>query len=88
MKKLTGVSKPTQNDWTNVPHGLTLSKIISVNIIMAVTNWVNIPPSYTYHPGFQYDYQVAPADIVVINSATNSANILSMPFTVLIVYEE
>ncbi len=88
MKKLTGTSASSQNAWVNVAHGLTQSKIISVNIIMTVPGFVNVPPSYTFHAGYEYEYQVAASNIVVINTATNSANILSKAFTVLIVYEE
>lgn len=88
MKKLTGTSAAAQNAWVNVAHGLTLAKIISVNIIMTIPGFVNLPPSYTFQSGYQYDYQVAAANIVVINSVTNSANILSKAFTILIVYEE
>ena len=88
MKKLTGTSSATQNTWVNIAHGLTLSKIISVNIIMNIPGFVNIPPSYTFHTGYQYDYQISPTNIVVLNSPTNSSNILSKAFTVHIVYEE
>jgi hypothetical protein len=88
MKKLTGTSAATQNAWTNIAHGLTMSKILSVNIIMSIPGFVNLPPSYTYQTGYEYQYQVAASNIVVINSATNSSNILSKTFTILIVYEE
>ena len=88
MKKLTGVSSATQNTWVNIPHGLTLSKIISVNIIMIVPGYVNMPPSYNFQAGYEYDYQIASTNIVVLNANGNSANILSKNFTVFITYEE
>ena len=88
MKKLTGTSAAGQNAWTNVAHGLTQSKILSVEVIMTVPGFVNVPASYTYHPGYEFNYQIATSNIVVINSAANSANILSKAFTILIVYEE
>lgn len=88
MKKLTSVSYSSQNNWVNVPHGLSQSKILAVNIIMNVPGFVNVPPGYTYHSGYEYQYQVASANIVVINSNGNSANILSKSFTILITYEE
>ena len=88
MKKLTGTSAAGQNAWTNVAHGLTQSKILSVEVIMTVPGFVNVPASYTYHPGYEFNYQIAISNIVVINSAANSANILSKAFTILIVYEE
>ncbi len=88
MKKLTGVSSGSQNTWVNIPHGLTQSKIIAVDIIMTVPGFVNVPPFYTYNVGYEYQYQVAASNIVVINTNGNSANILSKNFTVLITYEE
>jgi len=88
MKKLTGVSAGAQNTWVNIAHGLTLSKIISVNVILAVPGFVNVPPAYTYNAGYEYQYQVAASNIVVINTNGNSANILNKNFTVLITYEE
>ena len=88
MKKLTGISQPAQNIWTNVAHGLTKSKILSVSIIMNVPAFVNLPPNYTYNGGYEYQYQISDTNIVVINSNGNSANILSKNFTILITYEE
>ena len=88
MKKITGVSNSAQNNWVNIPHGLTQSKILAVDIIMIVPGFVNLPPSYTYQAGYEFQYQVSSIYIVVINSAANSANILSKNFTILITYEE
>jgi hypothetical protein len=88
MKKLTGISASSQNAWVNIAHGLTLSKILSVSIIMTIPSFVNLAPSYTYQPGYEYQYQIAAANIVVINSTANSSNILSKSFTILITYEE
>jgi hypothetical protein len=88
MKKLAGVSAAAQNTWVNIPHGLTQSKIIAVNILMNIPGFVNVPPAYTYHVGYEYQYQVSSANIVVINTDGNSANILNKSFTILITYEE
>ena len=88
MKKLTGTSSPTQGTWVNVAHGLTQSKIIGVNIILSVPEFVNVPPAYTFHAGYEFQYQVSATNIVVLNMAGNSINILSKSFTVLITYEE
>lgn len=88
MKKLTGISAGAQNTWVNITHGLVQSKILSVSIILTVPAFVNLPPSYTYQAGYEYQYQVSPQYIVVINSNGNSANILNRNFTILITYEE
>lgn len=88
MKKLTGVSAGAQNTWVNIAHGFALSKIFSVNIILNIPGFVNIPLAYTYQAGYEYQYQVAASNIVVININGNSANILNKNFTILITYEE
>ena len=88
IKKLTGTSAATEGTWVNIAHGLTQSKIIGVNIIMNVPGFVNLPPSYTFQAEYEYQYQVAATNIVVLNTTTNSANILNKSFTVLITYEE
>lgn len=88
MKKLTGVSQLVQNTWTNVAHGLTKSKILSVSIIMSVPAFVNVPPNYTYNAGYEFQYQISDLNIVVVNTNGNSFNILSKNFTILITYEE
>ena len=88
MKKITGVSSAFQNTWVNIAHGLTQSKIIAVDIIMTVPGFINVPPFYTYNAGYEYQYQVAASNIVVINTNGNSGNILSKNFTLVITYEE
>ena len=88
MKKLAGTSAAIEGTWVNIPHGLTQSKILGVNIIMNMPGFVNLPPSYTFNADYEYHYQVSTANIVVLNKAANSANILSKSFTVLITYEE
>lgn len=88
MKKITGTTAALQNTWVNAPHGLSASKILSVSIIVDVPGFVQLPPSYTYQGGYEYQYQVSSSSIVVINSASNSSNILSKAFRILITYEE
>jgi|GEM_PF-1658859 len=88
MKKLTGTSANIQNGFVFIPHGVTGSKILSVDIIMIIPGFVNLPPSYTWTPGYEYNFQVGDSSIVVINSAANSSNLISRAFTILIVYEE
>ena len=55
---------------------------------MSIPAFVNLPPNYTFQVGYEYQYQISSTNIVVINTTTNSANILSKNFTILITYEE
>ena len=59
MKKLTGISQATQGTWTNVAHNLNQSKILSVDIIMSIPAFVNLPPNYTFQAGYEYQYQIS-----------------------------
>ena len=88
MKILKNSTAALLNTWVNVPHGLDYNKIIAVNVILKIPGFVNLPPSYTFHSGYQYDYQVSPANIVILNVNGNSANILSKEFTILVTYVE
>ncbi len=89
LKKLTGTSNVAADASVSVAHGLTATKIISINILMdGSPTLVSVPPSYTYTAGYEYQYHVTSTDIVVINTASNSANVLGKAFTILITYEE
>ena len=55
---------------------------------MNIPGFVNVPPGYTYNAGYEYQFQIADSNIVVINMNGNSANILNKTFTILITYEE
>jgi len=89
MKKLTGTSAATENAEVSIAHGLTLAKILSVDILMHLPSFVvDIPPCYKVSSGYEYQYQITASNIVVFNIATNSSQILSKGFTILITYEE
>lgn len=90
MKEFSAISAATQNTWRDVAHGLTASKILSVSILVDATPAlaVQIPPSYSYYPGYEYNYHISALNIVVINSATNSFNILNKPMKILVTYKE
>lgn len=89
MKKLTGTSAAAQGAVVTIPHGLTRSKIIGVQVLL---NYAaaggDIPASYLDVAGYEYNWQVTNADINIYNKAGNSINILSKPVKILITYEE
>jgi hypothetical protein len=92
MKKLTGTTASAQGGTITVAHGLTASKIISINALVqyGAAGHYTMPGDLT--AGYQF---YAYSDTTNINlrlgggeHTGSSANILSKPFTVLITYEE
>lgn len=89
MLKLTGTTAATQGSFSSIAHGLNAAKILSVSVqVESVTNVNWIPPGFTYLPGYEYTYVVSFNNITVYNLAGVSANILSKPIKILIVYEQ
>lgn len=88
MKKITGTG-PAVNGTIAIPHGLVASKILQVSVLMEYGLGPNelLSANYTTSPGFQYEWQVRPNDIFIINKSGNSANIGSRPLRILITYE-
>jgi hypothetical protein len=89
MLKFTGTTGSSQGAQTLVPHGLTFSKILAVNVLVQYApGLASVPPSYNINPGYEFDYYVSSTDIVVWTKPGNSAVLLSVPFTILVTYEE
>jgi hypothetical protein len=90
MKKLTGTTNVAEGGSTAVAHGLTQAKIISFQTL--VTHSASpegaVPAGYTANAGYEFSESLYDGYVSIENSATNSANILSKAFTVLITYEE
>ncbi|MFL5765674.1 MAG: hypothetical protein ACJ77K_17140 [Bacteroidia bacterium] len=87
MLKLTGTTSSVQGGAVNTAHGLTLAKILSVNVLVDYGGGV-IPPSYKGSTGYEFNVYVTGTDVVVWNQTANSVNILSRPFRILITYEQ
>jgi hypothetical protein len=85
-KKFTGTTASTEGGLVSIAHGLTQSKILSVQVL--ITSGNTYPPNYTFTNGYEYQVYFGGINIQVQNHATNSENILSKPFTVLVAYEE
>ncbi len=89
MKKLITTSATTQNGSTLVAHGLNRAKILGVQILLTYAIGTNdIPPTYLDFPGYEFNWQLTPTDVWIINKNANSANILNKPMRILITYEE
>ncbi|AWV98767.1 hypothetical protein [Arcticibacterium luteifluviistationis] len=87
MKKLLGTSG-LANSTVNVAHGLSKDKILGVQVILKRSENYSELPNFTSIIGYEYQVEITPTDISIMTTSSNSANILSKPFTVLITYEE
>jgi hypothetical protein len=86
--KLTGTTSGVQGGQVTIAHGLSVAKILAVNVLVqsSPNNWVH--PSYVANAGYVFNYVVGATNITVINVATQSANILSSPIKILVTYEQ
>ena len=88
IKKLTGVTSDVEGGTVDISHGLSGDKILSITSKLYHQPSYGIPAEFTGFEGFQYSLWHDSTDIKIINSSTNSANILSKNFSVTIMYEE
>ncbi|MBL7985017.1 MAG: hypothetical protein JNM91_08470 [Flavobacteriales bacterium] len=88
MLKLTGTSAATQGASVSIPHGLSITKILSVDVLLEYAANAWIPDSYINLPGYTFSVIANATNIVLINQNANSGNILSKPVKILITYEE
>ena len=86
--KFTGTTGAAQGSTTFIPHGVTSSKILAVNILLDFAVGSSVPSSYAGSNGYEFNYYTTATDIVVWTKSGNSANILSKPFRILITYEQ
>ncbi|AXE20394.1 hypothetical protein DR864_22935 [Runella rosea] len=94
QKLITGFNTPSSEGASRLmPHGLTPSKILSVNIFVeAVESFSGLlyqtPPNYVGSAEMLYSYAVTPTNIELTLTNTTSGNILSKPIKVFITYME
>jgi hypothetical protein len=88
MVKLTSTTNSFQGGSTSIPHGLSITKILSVSVLVEKTATNLIPAGNTNLAGDEFHFQVTTTQIAVVLKPTNSANLLSKPIRVLITYEE
>jgi hypothetical protein len=86
MKVLTGTTAATQGATVFVAHGVDPSKIISLIILVSFSTNSYIPPSHNISPGYFFEVYSHLQQIAIYNSATNSANILSKPVKITVIY--
>lgn len=88
MKKLTGTTAAAEGGEVLIAHGLTVTKIISVSVIVEATSTFHIHEAYTNNVEFQFNWYLTDTQIRIWNTAGNSGSILSKPIKILITYEQ
>ena len=90
MKELAVTTHSGAGGFAGVSHGLTLSKILSVSVLVNATTGNDIPPGYTSatYPTFQYFFFVNSSQVLIENSNGNHASIAGRPAKILITYKE
>lgn len=85
--EFAGTTAATEGSFVDIAHGLTASKIISVQVLIEYTagNWV--PSGYTINPEFLADYVIGATNIRLYNHNGSSGSILSKPVKVLVTYK-
>ena len=88
MIELTGTTASTQGGVVGLAHGLTSSKIISITAMVSYSAGSYIPPSYQGSSGYEFNWYVTGSNVEIWNQSGNSANILSKPIIVTIIYKQ
>lgn len=86
MKKLTGTTPATQGANVSIPHGVTGSKILGVQILIESNpgNWIPVGSAFA---GTATAFSVTATGISITTISGNSASVLSKPVKILITYE-
>lgn len=88
VKKITGSTATTQGAYREIAHGLTLSKILSVEVIVSPTATTSHFKKWTAYNTYEFDYYIDDTKVQVLNINGNSGSILNKPLTIYITYEE
>ena len=94
MLKFTGttatVSVPTgpNANYVTIPNTIPADKILSVSLVVDLGPAGNVFAGYTQTAGYEVDITYNNAFFYFWNIPTNSANILSKPFKLLVTYKE
>lgn len=88
LNKIINFTTPaTQGGFIQFAHGLDISKIVSINLMVAWSSGLWIPMNYTVNAGRQFQWDAGNSTTIsVINISGNSANILSRPGRAFIIY--
>lgn len=88
MKEIQSVNTAsTQGASVTTAHGLTRSKIIAMNVLLNYGNG-DVIPGFRGTTGYEYSIAYDDVNIYIYNITGNSANILSKPLKITIMYKE
>lgn len=87
MKRLTGTTAAAEGSNALISHGLTMAKILGWHATVNISG-AAFQEEFTAVAGYQYSVNAGGTYMSITNAAGNSANILSMPVTLTIFYEE
>jgi hypothetical protein len=82
----SGVTASSQGGSVSIPHGLLISKIVSINALVEHTTGVLVAPGHTFSPGYEFELSLNASGIFVGNIPTKSFNILGKPVRVVVDY--
>ncbi len=87
IRKLTSTTSNTEGGFAIALHNLNFEKILSVSVLVNFDGTQYFPPNLTTGEVL-YTYYIDANQVIILNSATNSGNILSKPVKIMITYEE
>jgi hypothetical protein len=87
MKKVTGTTSDAEGGNAGVAHGLDVSKIISLNVLVVTETGNRVPHGFVGVNGYEFSISCTDTNVMVYNHATNSENILTKTFIATIIYE-
>ncbi len=90
MKELSGTFSSTTGSNTSIAHGLTQSKILSVQVFVNAATGNDIGENYPSWAaiGFEYSQYLSSANVIVTGRNGNDASLLGRPIRILITYKE
>ena len=93
VKKFTSTTASAEGGTISIAHGLTLSKILGVQATVLTPPILSIPaygimPGYTWSAEYEYQIYLTSTNIVVVNAATNSQNVINRPINIILTYEK
>ena len=87
-KKITGNTATTEGAYRDIAHGLSIDKILSIDVIVAPVSTVRHQKNWTAYGGHQFDYYYDATHVWILNVTGKSNSILNKPLTIYITYEE
>lgn len=91
MSKLTGTTSGSASGTVGINHGLTVTKILSVSVLVEYTTGNFVHDGFIFNAGYNFNWYLTATQIVVANvdnTEGSSINIRAKNIVVLITYEE